>query len=193
MQQLKRGILTSLQRLNQSAVVENLRALFRFYKYLFWHKYYVFLKMRELGLGLYQSLIHDYDKIYDPAVIIPYLKIRGGKNYFYRGDDDKLNVAVLRHVHRQPHHWQYWVTFFNGEITPIKIPRRFVLEMFADWTGANLANGGDGNTYDWFFENQRKMRFHPETYNELVELVLKYNSILDRKVYNAEGKIPREL
>lgn len=83
-------------------------------------------------------LAHDESK-YNPDEYDAY------DNYFYNGgystEEGKLafETAFLHHMHKNPHHWQYWVlidddkkTYKNG-LKPIDIPNHYIMEMICDW------------------------------------------------------------
>lgn len=138
--------------------------------------------MREAGLGLYQSLIHDWDKLTDLRLISAYSNFFARKEtmgYMHKpGNDFEYDYAWLRHLNRNPHHWQYWAGINGSTILPLRMPKKFVLEMVADWRGANLANGGNGDAFQWYFKNVADIHLHPDTRNEVEELVLKYHSLI---------------
>jgi hypothetical protein len=55
-------------------------------------------------------------------------------------DNEKKKVGFSyswqNHHNRNKHHWEYWVDFKNGEPYGVKIPFKYVLEMFIDMLGA---------------------------------------------------------
>ncbi len=132
-------------------------------KYVARHKWYVFHACLELGVPLWQALIHDWHKFL-PDEWLPYL------DYFYGDDGDsaavraRFSVAWLKHQNRAPHHWQYWVRINDdGTEDAIAMPDRYRREMLADWRGAGLAIDGEADTLSWYTPRRDGIRLHPET------------------------------
>lgn len=76
---------------------------------------------------------------------------------------DTFKRAWLHHQ-KQPHHWQAWISIGDGgNLTPLTIPQRFVLEMVADWYGAGMAINGYNEVEFWYLSNKDKMVLEEET------------------------------
>lgn len=146
-----------------------------YFSYVFRHKWYVFVECWRYGL-VWQGLIHDWSKFL-PDELIPYAK------YFYGGDKrkdgfytpsqgtDKFNAAWLKHQHRNPHHWQYWVLQEDsGKVFALKMPVKYAIEMVCDWRGAGKASG-KGDTLNWYLKNREKMVLHADTRAFVEELL----------------------
>jgi hypothetical protein len=143
----------------------------KYLTYLLRHKYHVGLACFREGL-YWRGLIHDLSKFL-PSEWIPYL------NWFY-GDNPEwwsgtFNVAWLKHIHRNPHHWQHWILREDsGEVELLEMPDRYLIEMVCDWYGAGIAQnktGGWDETWRWFQENRDRISLHWHT-RELVEAFL---------------------
>jgi len=82
--------------------------------------------------------------------------------YFYGGNcsffvTQAFNKAWLFHIHRNPHHWQYWVLLEDdpsGGNVCIEIPFNYILEMICDWWAFSWASGNLMEIFDWY--NQHK-------------------------------------
>lgn len=75
---------------------------------------------------------------------------------------NNYNKARLLHVHKNPHHWQYWVFVdYDLEEICIEMPYEYVIEMICDWWSEDL----DDKPFDCSLEN----------------LFLKYNYLKDHK------------
>lgn len=70
-------------------------------------------------------------------------------NYFYgkkKTPDiiEAFNHAWLQHIHRNPHHWQYWVLINDepneGEII-LEMPYHYIIEMICDWWAFSWSKG----------------------------------------------------
>jgi hypothetical protein len=150
----------------------------QYLKYIARHKWFVFLAACRLGIP-WLGLIHDLSKL-RPDEWQPYKRYFYGKwpkvsemsageksVYFGRTQevvDAEFDEAWLAHIHRNKHHWQYWVLREDsGAVKCLPMPHRYVLEMLADWIGAGKAQGYGNNTLDWYAKNRAKMQMHPTT------------------------------
>ena len=71
-----------------------------------------------------------------------------------------------------PHHWEYWVLLKGaGGLTALEMPKKYVLEMLADWDSAGYCLKGRVETLEWYEDNKDKIIFNPET-RKLVEGLL---------------------
>lgn len=148
--------------------------LLRYLRYVLAHKWWVLVAGMRTKAPMWRLLIHDWSKFL-PSEFGPYAV------YFYGGDDgpmrspqsaDRFEVAWLKHVHRNDHHWQHWVTTRpDGTASAAVMPRAAVLEMLADWLGAGRAQTGKWDATEWYLRNRNQMRLHPFT-RVIVESVL---------------------
>lgn len=99
--------------------------------------------------------------------------------YFYGGNRSYAVVqafkrAWLLHIHRNPHHWQYWVLINDdpdeGE-TLIEMPYNYIIEMICDWWSFSWAKGDLTGIFDWYDEHQAYIKLNPDT-REIVEDIL---------------------
>ena len=115
----------------------------KYLKYVIRHKWFVFLECCK----------------FRPSEFIPYAR------YFYGNYPDywekikglctqdikqRFDKAWLLHIHRNPHHWQYWILrednpVFIGKSKIIPMPVKYLKEMLADWHGAGQAINGKNN------------------------------------------------
>ena len=95
--------------------MEYMSKYIKYLKYLVRHKWYVTVECFKRGL-YWRGLMHDISK-FRPSEFVPYaVYFYGDKNAnetysgFYKpGDDTYFDGAWLKHIHRNPHHWQHWV------------------------------------------------------------------------------------
>lgn len=159
----------------------------KYLSYVVRHKWYVLKAGLSLKVPLHQLVIHDWSKFLPsewrpyaenfyglPRLSIADLPHGDAREAFLNGYKTKEDVSAefdrawLKHQNRQPHHWQYWVLLNDsGTIQPLPMPRRFMLEMIADWCGAGRAIHKPifpwESTYKWFNKNRDKMNMHPDT------------------------------
>ncbi|MCR5409633.1 MAG: DUF5662 family protein [Lachnospiraceae bacterium] len=132
--------------------------------------------------GLYvQGLTHDLSK-YSPTEFL-----NGAKYYQgYRSpnnaerEDKGYSEAWLHHKGRNRHHYEYWVdycseTSYNkeakGGMVPVRMPRRFLVEMICDRVAAskvyNKGHYKDDMPLKYFERSMDRIFMHEDTKREL--------------------------
>lgn len=127
-------------------------------KYIVRHKYFVFRAGRMTKAPVWRLIVHDWSKFRYWTEWSPY------REYFYNnnkgGDHGQYNFdnAWLAHIHKNKHHWQYWVLKHDsGTTEPLPIPTKYIKEMVADWYGAGRAITGKWEAHSWYEKNKHKM------------------------------------
>jgi len=98
-------------------------------------------------------------------------------DYFYGGNRSARVVrdfhkAWLKHIHRNPHHWQHWVLIHDDEpMEALEMPPEYVYEMIADWWSFSFKSGNLREIFSWYEKHNPGMILHPKTKN-LVESIL---------------------
>lgn len=145
-----------------------------FFKYLFYtlkHKWYVMIECFKIGL-IWRGLVHDLSK-FRPSEFVSYMYSFYGNKKQQKKWEFKFDIAWLKHIHRNKHHWQYWVLLEDsGKITPLIMPLKYMDEMVCDWVGAGKAITGKDNILEWYNRTKNNRRFHPKT-KELIEMKIK--------------------
>lgn len=91
--------------------------------------------------------------------------------YFYGNNrsyevTEEFKRAWLIHIHRNPHHWQYWV--FNndnpneGEVI-LDMPYNYIIEMICDWWSFSWQKGDLGEIFNWYDEHSDYIKLSPKT------------------------------
>lgn len=157
----------------------------QYLKYVLRHKRYVLQGCRQLGIP-WRGIKHDLSK-FSPDEWFPYAEFFYGE-YPQSKDEPrhgnpspqvsmKFQSAWLKHIHRNPHHWQYWILHRdNGSTDVLFMPMDTAKEMLADWYGVSKALGAvDGwkAAYDWYQPRKDTIHLHPKT-RKYVEANLKY-------------------
>lgn len=96
-----------------------------------------------------------------------------GRNKSYQVVQD-FNRAWLEHIHRNPHHWQYWVLVNddpNEGIVALDMPSRYIIEMVCDWWAFSWINENLDNIFAWYDEHKKYMILSDRT-RERVEMIL---------------------
>ena len=132
----------------------------KYLKYVLKHKWYVMLECFKNKLFI-KGITHDISKFL-PSEFIPYAR------YFYgypnTNDipfevENDFDVAWLKHIHRNKHHWQHWILHEDcGNTKFLFIPYNYTVEMYCDWIGAGIAITGTNNIKEWFEENKNNIR-----------------------------------
>lgn len=99
--------------------------------------------------------------------------------YFYGGEKTKevkeaFNYAWLRHIHSNPHHWQYWVLINDDPeegTTALDIPYKYVIEMICVWWSFSWKTSNLYEIFNWYDTHKKRMILSKNT-RELVEQIL---------------------
>ncbi len=133
------------------------------------HRHAVIRNCAKAGI-LWQGLGHDLSK-YSPAEFLIGAKYYQGNKSPNVGERRVLgySTAWLHHKGRNRHHYEYWMDFdaATQTIGPVKMPLRFVKEMFCDRIAASKIYRGkdynDGDALAYYRRGQESRRIHPET------------------------------
>jgi hypothetical protein len=99
--------------------------------------------------------------------------------YFYGGNRSfevvkNFREAWLKHIHRNPHHWQHWVLIKDdpneGEWIA-DMPHNYVIEMICDWWAFSWSKGNLKEIFSWYDEHKAYMKLSDNT-RKLVESIL---------------------
>ena len=137
------------------------------------HRHKVIAHCMRAGIG-FQGLFHDLSK-YLPEEFIPGVKYYQGHRSPNEGERDAYGYskAWMHHKGRNKHHFEYWTDYnpVTRRISPVKMPKRYVVEMFCDRVAAGKIYQGDAYTDHSplaYFEKGKPTRLiHPETSNQL--------------------------
>jgi hypothetical protein len=157
-----------------------MKAHWLYFKYVLRHKKFVYQEGRSLGLGRWQLLCHDLSKFrwdewrayalyfYDADGALPDTRWHGDFRNWVQfrdkvtGRQEAFDAAWLKHLHRNPHHWQHWILRNDdGTTVALEMPTRYCIEMLADWVGAGRAIHGRREVVEWYTKNADKMIMHP--------------------------------
>ncbi len=132
---------------------------FNYLKYVLRHKWFVFLASVRIGAPIWAAIIHDLSK-FRPSEWIPYARCfyasDGSKQY---KEDYTFGLAWNDHQKRNKHHYQYWVILWDrGEYEPLEMPRKYILEMIADWMGAGRTITGKWEVKEWYEKNKENIK-----------------------------------
>jgi hypothetical protein len=154
-------------------------------KYLQEHKSNVAAAFYWIQTNLPELLTGDYD--YERQICSAHDKSKSDKeeyeaydNYFY-GKDQSYNVklefnkAWLEHIHKNPHHWQFWVLNNDdpkeGEMI-LDIPYNYIIEMVCDWWSFSFKQNKLDEMFKWYNDRKKYMKLSDKTKTN-VEYILK--------------------
>ena len=159
------------------------------YKTIHHHKMLVMQGCFRCGL-YWQGLTHDLSKLspvefwagakYWQGTCSPNNAQRKAEGY---------SAAWLHHKGRNKHHFEYWTDYspITKRMSPVKMPLRYVVEMFCDRVGACKTYKGKAYTssdpYDYFMRGNAKNAMHPETAALLEKLLVMLRDDGEKKVF----------
>lgn len=99
--------------------------------------------------------------------------------YFYGGNRsyevvDNFKLAWLKHIHRNPHHWQYWVLINDDPdegMVILDMPDNYIIEMICDWWAFSWAKEDLYEIFNWYDKHKDYMKLSHKT-RDKVEYIL---------------------
>lgn len=114
--------------------------------------------------------------------------------YFY-GKDESFQVvedfkyAWLHHIHKNPHHWQYWILNNDdpkeGEVI-LDMPDCYIIEMICDWWAFSWKKGKLDEIFNWYDERKGYMKMSEYTRKKVEGILDKLEKKLKESDVNAK-------
>ncbi|MGM9637732.1 MAG: DUF5662 family protein [Eubacteriales bacterium] len=141
------------------------------------HRHKVFIHCVKAGIPI-RGLLHDLSK-FSPTEFIPGAKYYQGNRSPNEREREVYgySAAWMHHKGRNRHHYEYWTDYnpTTRKIEAVKMPRKFVAEMFCDRVAASKIYRGkdyaDGDALAYFLKGRAPVTMHPETAAELREML----------------------
>lgn len=141
------------------------------------HRHAVIKHCFKAGIP-FQGLRHDLSK-YSFEEFFYGVKFFQGNRSPHEAERETLGYSHgwLHHKGRNKHHFEYWVDydFVTKKPIPIKMPIKYVKEMFCDRVAASKIymkdKYNDSSALEYFMRAKRTRIIHPET-SELLEKLL---------------------
>ena len=141
------------------------------------HRHVVIKHCFKAGI-LWQGLRHDLSK-YSPTEFMPGTKYYVGFRSPNEGERERNghSLAWIHHKGRNKHHFEYWTDYNTKSkvVEPLKMPMKYVAEMFCDRVAAGKIYNGDKYTdqspLEYFLRAKGRRVIHPET-SDLLESLL---------------------
>lgn len=165
-----------------------------FFNKFFWHLHTVNTHRRRVRrlcfkLWLYrQWLTHDLSKytFAEFSVWIKYFQWFRSPNAFER-EDVWYSSAWLHHKWRNKHHYEYRNDLIDWWYNPVKMPIRYVKEMFCDMIAAGKTykwnNFKNWDPFDYFYANTDFKRIHKNTVKLLDSRLKMFKEKWDEKTF----------
>jgi len=137
------------------------------------HRHQVIKHCAKCGI-FWQGLKHDLSK-YSPTEFIPGAKYFLGTRSPNEGErqDKGYSLAWIHHQGRNKHHFEYWKDYNPSTKMqePVKMPYRYVAEMFCDRVAASKIyqgkNYSQAHPLEYFLKAKKTRAIHPQTSDEL--------------------------
>lgn len=176
-----------------------MKKLLRHLKVVHTHRRYVRRMCWKMGL-FWRGVAHDLSK-YSPTEL--------GIAKYYEGDRsphavcrDELGYSPswIHHYHKNKHHWQFWLDIEDWplKVFPIKMPYKYVIEMFCDMVGASKAyspqNWKPKKLWDYWEQRCKGQRLMHSDSEYLVEQLLwQYCQLGEVMFLKAYGQLKKKL
>ena len=107
--------------------------------------------------------------------------------YFYGGNKSyqvvqDFNYAWLLHIHRNPHHYQYWILRNDnpdeGEII-LDMPYEYIVEMICDWWAFSWKKDSLREIFGWYDQHKDYMKLSDATRKTVEDILGKIRAKLD--------------
>ena len=142
------------------------------------HRHRVIAHCFRAGIG-FQGLFHDLSK-YSPAEFIAGVRYYQGNRSPNERERELFgySAAWMHHKGRNRHHFEYWTDYDPQKhcVVPVKMPLRYVAEMFCDRVAASKIYKGaeykSSDPYDYFIKGKANRFIHPETHELLEKLLI---------------------
>lgn len=107
--------------------------------------------------------------------------------YFYGGNRsfavvEDFNYAWLRHIHRNPHHWQHFVLLNDNPEEGERIldmPYQYIIEMICDWWSFSWSSGNLREIFSWYDERKDYIKLSDSTRKHVDDILDKMKVKLD--------------
>ena len=160
------------------------------------HRHKVMAHCRRAGIG-WQGQWHDLSK-YSPAEFIPGAKYYQGTRSPNERERELFGYspAWLHHKGRNKHHFEYWndINPATKLYEPVKMPLRYVKEMFCDRVAASKIYQGDNYTdkhpLEYFRRGNARKKMHADTADLLESWLVMLDERGERETFACLKSIP---
>jgi len=137
------------------------------------HKAKVLYHCAKSGI-IWQGITHDMSK-FSPSEFIPGVIFYQGNRSPNEAEREKkgYSIAWMHHKGRNRHHFEYWTDYNirTKKAEPVKMPDRFIAEMFCDRVAASKTylkeKYTDRAPLEYFLKAKGRREIHPDTSRKL--------------------------
>lgn len=158
-------------------LIMSLKSAFGHFRTITKHRHKVIAHCARAGI-FWQGLRHDLSK-YSPTEFLPGARFYTGTRSPNEGEREAYgySLAWMHHKGRNRHHFEYWTDYdpTTRTVEAVKMPLRYVVEMFCDRVAASKIYQGknykDDSALQYFLRGKNRRKIHPET-SALLEKML---------------------
>lgn len=141
------------------------------------HRHVVIWHCFKAGIGL-QGLFHDLSKYSLEEFLVGASHYQGNRSP-NEGERDEYGYskAWMHHKGRNKHHFEYWTDYdrVTRKMSPVQMPKRYVIEMFCDRVAAGKVYKGSQYTnsspLEYYKKGSKTRVLHPKTAKQLEYLL----------------------
>lgn len=105
-------------------------------------------------------------------------------DHFYgtksKAHDEAFDYAWLDHIHKNKHHWQYWMLQNDEDgLKCLKIPTEYLIEMICDWWAFSWNKGNLQEIFNWYDSHKKGIQMNEESRGELEKMLAQIKNKLD--------------
>ena len=127
---------------------------------------------------IWQGITHDLSKFSPEEFFAGVMNYQGDRSP-NEGERDNYGYskAWMHHKGRNKHHFEYWTDYNREtkELTPVCMPKKYVVEMFCDRIAASkvymVDNYNDSEPLNYYLKGKKKRNLHQKTAEELERLL----------------------
>ena len=162
------------------------------------HRHRVIAHCFRVGIG-WGGLFHDLSK-YTPTEFIPGMRYYQGTRSPNEREREIFgySAAWMHHKGRNRHHFEYWndLNPVTKNYDPVRMPTRFLKEMFCDRVAASKIYRGaaytDAHPLHYFERGNARYKMHPDTADLLEEWLRMLAEKGERETFAHIKRIPNK-
>lgn len=162
------------------------------------HRHAVIYHCLRCGI-FWQGLRHDLSK-YSPTEFKQGMKYYTGTKSPNEGERAEYgySFAWMHHKGRNKHHFEYWTDYdpVTKVISPVKMPARYLAEMFCDRVAASKIYQGKNyltsHPLEYFERGNAKKIMHPETAEKLRAFLITLDEKGEAEAFKAVRKLVKD-
>lgn len=134
----------------------------------------------RIVLGMYINRFHDESK--------DDLEEYDAYDAYFYGEErteevvENFNRAWLRHIHKNPHHWQHWVLINDdpkcGTIV-LDMDYQHIIEMICDWWSFGFRAGNLYELFSWYDKHKDYIKLSDKTRKTVEDILDKIKNKLE--------------